>query len=198
MLKLKKYCSVPFPEKLFEQYEVQDNMIIANVGTDKVMDMMLKFIGMHDEWLFFILEIPTNLNDEPKDEAGKLTARHKDVYYIDGCSQNEIKSILSDVGELLIEDGMNCFGFGGHESKEEILFGKYNVMTIYTQTPEKYEEFFKDYNINKTNNLLTAWQTFSDEHYGECSLCETNETDIYSIPEQYAKCGMYFAERRED
>ena len=37
------------------------------------------------------------LNDEPKDEAGKLTARHKDVYYIDGCSQNEIKSILSDV-----------------------------------------------------------------------------------------------------
>ena len=60
MLKLKKYCSVPFPEKLFEQYEVQDNMIIANVGTDKVMDMMLKFIGMHDEWLFFILEIPTN------------------------------------------------------------------------------------------------------------------------------------------
>ena len=30
---LKKCCKVPFPERLFEQYEVGDQMITANVGT---------------------------------------------------------------------------------------------------------------------------------------------------------------------
>lgn len=38
-----KNCSVPFPEKIREQYEVQKNRIIANIGTDKIRDMMLSF-----------------------------------------------------------------------------------------------------------------------------------------------------------
>lgn len=198
MLQMKKGCSVPFPEKLSEQYEILENRIIANVGTDKIKDMMCAFIDMHDEWLFFVLEIPTNWNDEPKDENGELMGRHKDVYYIDGCNQKKAKGILSNIGDLLIDDGMNCFGFGGHESKEEILFKKYNVMTIYTQKPEKYENFLQKYNITKSDDLVTAWATFSDEYYGESEKYEIDGKDIYSIPEDYKKHGMYFAERRED
>lgn len=64
--------------------------------------------------MFFVLEVPTNWDDEPKDEKGDLIARHKDVYYIDGCTQGQSKEIISDVGSLLIEDGMNTFGVGGH------------------------------------------------------------------------------------
>lgn len=198
MLKMKKCCSVPFPEKLSEQYEIQENRIVANVGTDKIMNMMLEFIDMHDEWLFFILELPTNWNDEPKDENGELMGRHKDVYYIDGCSQEKAKSILYDIGDLLIDDGRNCFGFGGHESKEEILLDKYNVMTVYTKNPEKYEPFLEKYNITKTGDLVTAWDTFSKEYGGESGIYELDGKDIYSVPEDYKKYGMYFAERREN
>lgn len=198
MLKMKKCCSVPFPEKLTEQYEIQENRIVANVGTDKITNMMLEFIDMHDEWLFFILELPTNWNDEPKDENGELIGRHKDVFYIDGCSQEKAKAILMDVGDLLIDDGMNCFGFGGHESKEEILLDKYNVMTVYTKNPEKYESFLKNHNITKTDNLVTAWNTFSEDYYGESEIYEIDGKDIYSIPEDYKKYGIYFAERRDE
>ena len=198
MFQMKKCCSVPFPENLSEQYEIIENSIVANVGTDKIKNMILEFIDMHDEWLFFILEIPTNWNDEPKDENGELMGRHKDVYYIDGCSQEKAKSILSNIGDLLIDDGMNCFGFGGHESDEEILFEKYNVMTVYTHNPEKYEAFLENYNITKTDNLVTAWDTFSEEHYGESEIYEIEGKNIYSIPENYKEYGMYFAERREE
>lgn len=198
MLQMKKGCSVPFPEKLSEQYEIHENRIVANVGTDKVKNMMLEFIDMHSEWLFFILEIPTNWNDELKGESGELISRHKDVFYIDGCSQEKVKSILLDIGDLLIDDGMNCFGFGGHESSEEILFDKYNVMTIYTQNPENYEDFLKKYNITKIEDLITAWDTFSKENYGETGICEIDGVDIYSIPDNYKEHGMYFAERREE
>lgn len=198
MLKMKKCCSVPFPEKLSEQYEVLKNKIVANVGTDKIMDILLDFIDMHNEWLFFILEIPTNMDDEPTDEEGNIIGKHKDVYYIDGCRQENIKAILADIGELLIDDGMSSFGIGGHESKEEILFERYNVTTIFSKNPNKYENFFETYGIIKTENLITAWQTFSKEHYGKCSLYTVGGRDIYSIPEDYKKYGMYFSERRED
>ena len=92
---------------------------------------------------------------------------------------------------------MNCFGFGCHESKEEILFDQYNVMTIFTRESEKYDDFFEAYGIAKTDKLITAWKTFSDEHYGECRQLTIGNRDIYSISEEYKKYGMYFAERRE-
>ena len=36
MLKMKKACQVPLAEKLFEEYEIRENHIIANVGVDKI------------------------------------------------------------------------------------------------------------------------------------------------------------------
>ena len=63
MIELKECCRVPFPEKLFEKYEVKENAIYANVNTSKVLDMMKRFIKMHEEPLFFILEIPCKEKD---------------------------------------------------------------------------------------------------------------------------------------
>lgn len=44
---------------------------------------------------------------------------------------------------------------------------------------------------------MTAWQTFSDEHYGECSRIDTDGKSVYDIPEMLKDRGIYFAERRE-
>ncbi len=70
MIELKKCCRVPFPERLFEQYTVCDKMMTANVGTGKVADIMKHFLEMRDEPVFFILEIPTDLDDEKKIKEG--------------------------------------------------------------------------------------------------------------------------------
>ena len=56
MLEMKECCKVPFPEKLFEGYKVKDTAIYANVNASKVVDMMKRFIEMHNEPMFFILE----------------------------------------------------------------------------------------------------------------------------------------------
>ena len=40
-LKLKPTAEVPFPEMLFEGYEVFDNYIRANVSVDKIEDIIL-------------------------------------------------------------------------------------------------------------------------------------------------------------
>ena len=191
MLKLRKGCKVPFPEKLQEGYTRNGRQITANVSADKIAQIMMHFIKLHDEPMFFILEIPSNL----KDEAEIANVRHKDIYYIDGCSADEALNILHQIGELVINDGMSAFGFGGHRSQDEIMFDKYNVTTLFSREPSKFDGFFEEHDIPRADHLITAWDTFSQDHPGECQIVTTDGQDIYSIPERYG--GMYKAEQRE-
>ena len=196
MTELKKCCKVPFPEKIFEQYEVGDQTITANVGTGKVADMMRHFIEMRDEPVFFILELPTDLGNEEKFSDGIADGFHTDVYYLDNCSQEAALSLLNSLAPLLIDDGMNAFGFGGHASNDEIMFGKYNVMTVYAADIAKYEKLFTDLGIEKTAALVTAWDTFDSTHPGESFRYEKDGRSVYNIPGLLRDSGLYLAERR--
>ena len=196
MIELKPCCNVPFPELLFEGYEVGDGSICANVGCNHVIDMMKMFAKMHDEPMFFILELPSRHYDGITESKILRDVDDYDIYFIDGLSCEQICEIVDAVGDFLVKDGMNLFGVGCHESHEEILFGQYNVMTIYTQNAYTYHEFFDKFGINKVENLTTAWDTFDEDHPGECRLLVSEETGqtIYDIPDTYKDYGMYLYE----
>lgn len=196
MIELKKCCRVPFPERLFEQYTVCDKMMTANVGTGKVADIMKHFLEMRDEPVFFILEIPTDLDDEKKIKEGLSGGFHTDVYYLDGCSHDEAVTLLDSLGPVLIADGMNAFGFGGHTSGDEIMFGKYNVMTVYSSDTAGCEKLFTSSGIEKTEKLITAWDTFDATHPGEAFRYEKDGISVFDIPSLLRDQGLYLAERR--
>lgn len=98
----------------------------------------------------------------------------------------------------MICDGMNTFGFGGHFSNDEILFGKYNVMTVFTANSDKYCTFFEQFGLERTPKLVSAWDTFTHGHPGECRCYEMNGKTVYDIPAELEAFGLYLAERRED
>ncbi|MBR5314815.1 MAG: hypothetical protein IKU45_05340 [Clostridia bacterium] len=201
MLELKQCCKVPFPEKLFEEYEIRDTAIYANVNASKVLEMMKRFIEMRNEPLFFILELPCRDEDGITAEKTITNANDDyDVYFIDGLNAEQAIDCLNSLGSFLVKDGMNTFGIGGHESHEEILFGKYNVMTVYTKKADSYRKFFKEFGIKKVKSLVTAWDTFDPEHPGECERYISEETakTIYDIPETYKEYGMYLYEARKE
>lgn len=202
MLEMKECCKVPFPEKLFEEYEIRETAIYANVNASKILDMMKIFIEMHDEPLFFILELPCKADDGGITEEKTLSNTNNDcdVYFIDGLDSEQAVKHIDSLGQFLVKDGLNTFGIGGHESNEEILFGKYNVMTIYTKKAEAYIDFLESFGIRKTDNLITAWDTFDPEHPGECERCISEKTGktIYDIPEAYKEHGMYLYEIRNE
>lgn len=129
---------------------------------------------------------------------GILEETHKDVYYIDGCSQEECLVLLERYGELLINDGMNRFGFGCHESQDEIMLDKYNVVTIYSQQLSNYNEFFEAHGIEKVESLITAWDTFSDETPGQAERCDYKGKSVYDLPEELKDWGMYLADTRAE
>ena len=198
MLILRKGCTVPFPEKIHEEYEVNDNCIIANIDADKIENLLLDFIRMHTEPLFFILEIPSKLEDENIVEPRWVEGLHKDVYYIDGCTQEQALVIVEQIGELLINDGLSSFGFGCHISHDEIMVGKYNVITIYSQNLDSYNVLLEKNELKRVNNLITAWDTFTHDAPGETERIETNGKNVFDIPEMFADWGIYLAEQRED
>ena len=56
---------------------------------------------MHDEPLFFILELPVTCDRENPVAPGILEETHKDVYYIDGCSQEDVLYYWKDMENFL-------------------------------------------------------------------------------------------------
>ena len=106
--------------------------------------------------------------------------------------------LLERYGELLINDGMNRFGYGCHESQDEIMLDKYNVITIYSQQLSNYSDFFEAHGIKKVESLITAWDTFSDETPGQAERCDYKGKSVYDLPEELKDRGMYLADTRAE
>ena len=198
MLKLKEGYHVPFPEKLSEGYEMEENSIVANVGVDKLEEVIQHFIAIKDEPIFFILELPASGEKESPKASGIVTALHKDIYYIDGCSVDAALILFERTKDLLLADGMCQFGFGCHESHDEIMVEKYNVVSIYSQDIQKYNDFYEPHNIKEAKNFITAWDTFSLEHPGSSERIEKNRKTVYDLPELLKGWGIYLAETVEE
>ena len=62
-LRFKMGSKVDSAEGLYEGYAVSDNAIIANVSIEKIDAVMKSFILMHNEPVFFILELPANVKE---------------------------------------------------------------------------------------------------------------------------------------
>jgi len=198
MLNLRKGSIVPLGNKLYEGYQRNGNVIFANVNTDKICKLMEEFMERHEELLFFVLELPSKKADETISQQGRVEKFHVDVYYIDGCNRQEAKAILDKVGDLLVNDGLCRFGFGGHVSHDEIMLGRYNVMTIYGAEHECFDGFFEKYGISAVEELVTAGDTFSPEFPGKSESITIDGKSVYDIPEIFQNMGMYFAERRQE
>ena len=198
ILKLKAGARIFSKTALYEGYQKGENYITANVGIDKIEEVLQHFIAIHEEPLFFILELPAKADDETEVAPGIVEVLHKDICYIDGCSQEEALTILIRVGKILYNDGLISFGFGCHESNDEIMFRKYNVLTIYSENIDEYDDFFEPHEIDSTENLITAWDTFSADSPGTSEKYVLDGKTAYDIPKQFEEWGMYFAEQREE
>ena len=199
MLNLVKGHQVSLLENLFESFtKLTEHHLMANVHAEKILEVFQHFIVIHDEPLFFILELPVSIDREKVIAKNIIKESHKDVYYIDGCSREECLALLIRYGDLLINDGLSKFGFGGHKSHDEIMLDSYNVVTIYSKELSKFNDFFEPHNIQFVEELVTAWKTFSKTSPGISEIYESNGKTVYDLPEELAEWGIYLAETRTE
>lgn len=199
MLKMIKGVKVDCAEKLYEEYEIKANALIANINEEKILKVINEFVELQSDPLFLIIEVPSNLNDEERKSLSVHT--YKDVYYIDNISKKFIKKVMKKFGNLFVNDGMGQIGIGNHLTNAEIMTDKYNVITIYGGSDDllKYEKILVNNKIKKVNKLVAAWNYFSKSHPGESNIIVYDGKTIYDavkILEENA--GLYLAERRED
>ena len=161
MLKMIKGCRNHNPSILYEGYEQTDFGFVANVDADKIQVLYENFVKLHNEICFVILEVPTNAKEESSLRSGGTSPLHKDVFYLDGLTPDLAIEFLRVFGEWLIHDGMSSFGIGIHSGANEIVAGKYNVVTVYTQDKQKYNGFFETLGIQQVSELKTAWDYFT-------------------------------------
>lgn len=199
MLNLVKGHRVSLVENLFESFtKLTEHHLMANVHSEKILEVFQHFIAIHDEPLFFILELPVSIDREKVIAKNIIKESHKDVYYIDGCSREECLALLIRYGDLLVNDGLSKFGFGGHKSHDEIMLDSYNVVTIYSKELSKFNDFFEPHNIQFVEELVTAWKTFSKTSPGISEIYESNGKTVYDLPEELAEWGIYLAETRTE
>ena len=199
MLNLVKGHRVSLVENLFESFtKLTEHHLMANVHAEKILEVFQQFIVIHDEPLFFILELPVSIDREKEIAKNIINELHKDVYYIDNCSREECLVLLIRYGDLLVNDGLSKFGFGGHKSHDEIMLDSYNVVTIYSKELSKFYDFFEPHNIQFVEELVTAWETFSETSPGISEIYESNGKTVYDLPEELAEWGIYLAETRTE
>lgn len=199
MLNLVKGHQVSLVENLFESFtKLTEHHLMANVHAEKILEVFQHFIVIHDEPLFFILELPVSIDREKVIAKNIIKESHKDVYYIDGCSREECLALLIRYGDLLINDGLSKFGFGGHKSHDEIMLDSYNVVTIYSKELSKFNDFFEPHNIQFVEELVTAWKTFSKTSPGISEIYESNGKTVYDLPTELSEWGIYLAETRTE
>lgn len=192
-----KGCKIHDPSVLHEGYQQTETGYIANVNAEKIQSLVEHFISLQDEWVFLVLEVPTNAKDEAEIQQCAFETMHMDVFYLDGLSKDTAIATFRNFAELFIHDGISRFGFGSHSGNNEIMIDFYNVVTIYTKTPEMYHGMFEKYGIPEESELKTAWEYFTYETPGECSKVSYRGKDIYEAVDCLIQHGLYFAERRE-
>lgn len=189
--------TIPFPEKIREQFQVFEGRAIrANISFGKLKFLLTEFYHSLPEPLFFVLQLPLSIQEER--QLGHDKILHQEVCYLDGQTQNQIDSILNLYGQILLEDGISQFAVASHTSREELFIKKYKLIELYSPSPRRFVPLLQRNGLTETARLFTVWDTFSQETPGECRRISIEGFDAYGISECLKKKGMYRAKIIED
>ncbi|MCI6496799.1 MAG: hypothetical protein MSA01_07105 [Anaeromassilibacillus sp.] len=184
--------TIPFPDKIQEQFQVYEGKsIYANISFEKLKPILTEFYHNLPEPLFIVLQLPLSIHEERKLKDSNTF--HQEVCYLDGQTKSQIDDIIEKYGQILLEDGMSQFAVASHVNNEEIFIQKYKLTAFYSSSPRRFIPFLQRYGLTETDNLITVWNTFSQETPGECRRVSINGFDVYDVAEQLKKQGLYRA-----
>lgn len=184
--------TIPFPEKIQEQFQVYEGQSIqADISFEKLKFLLTEFYQSLPEPLFFVLQLPLSIQEERQLGYDKIL--HQEVCYLDGQTRNQIDSILNSYGEILLEDGISQFAIASHVNHEEIFIQKYKLTDLYSPSPRRFIPLLQRYGLTETDHLVTPWDTFSRKAPGECRRISIDGVDVYTIAERLKQQGLYRA-----
>lgn len=172
--------AIPFPEQIEEGYQIHGDTLTINLSYEKLSAFLEAFYNLLPEPLF--LAVHPDAEDE------------QTVYYLDGMTRRQLSMILDGYGELLYQDGLSSFAVASHESEEELFVQKYKVLSLYSPDLPRFFPLLKQFDLPRTEQLRTVWDTFSEEHPGEARRLEIAGQTVPDMIRELQKIGMYQAQ----
>lgn len=170
---------IPFPEKIFEEYMLSEDRITLNISFENLSEFVQSFYSELSEPLFLAIHPDADDFDT--------------VYYLDQMPKKYLQMILDGYGELLYHDGLSSFAIASHETGEEIFIQKYKVVSIYSPNIKRFLPLLERFGISKTSNLVTPWDTFTQQNPGEATALQIGGKTIADMVEDLKQIGMYQA-----
>lgn len=185
--------TIPFPEKIKEEFQFMEHGFRFNISFEKIRPMLDDFVEQLEEPLFIVLQLPLTQSEEDNLRKSNNDPLHQKVCYLDGLSKEQVTAILQQYGNLILNDGISQFAVASHASNEEIFIQKYKLTDIYCSDSEKYLGLLKKYNLKEIDQLISVWDTFTHETPGEARRIEMNDINIFDVYDELVKLGMYDA-----
>ena len=169
----------------------------ALLSADRLKGFIAEFAELIPEPVFFFLELPCSSEEEKELRQQETDPFHYKLYYLDNCTLPVIRALIRDYCDMLINDGICRFGFGGNQSGDELYIQSYKVMSIYCSDGSRTsaaEKLLDKYGAEKTDTLVTPWDIVSKDNPGTCVRAEEDGISPYDLPEMFKKAGMYYAD----
>ena len=174
------------------------SLFTVNVSADRFRDTYLGLAKQVRAPGFAVIEVPTNARDEDRLRTSGAAPFHRDVYYLDGITFETYCLIFEKYSQLLIDDGGTTFGFGSHQGYDEVFVGKYKVVSIFADMPERYVQALELMGYRQQDRLRTVLDNITPETPGEKISVTVDGKRIYDVIEELLHRGFYLAERRKD
>ena len=191
-MKLSKGYQINNTSQIKECFAIEGDNILINVGADNYLEIMKSMSLLIPEPCFFILEVPCSKEKEAELNKGKEDTLHNDVYYLDNIDHEFMLSILNDLGDILINDGISSFGFSSLKDQVEIMKCKYNLISIYSKIRDPFIQKLKELGIEEVDNIITAGDLISKNNPGICKrYVSPKGKNVFDIVKTLSKVGMY-------
>lgn len=174
--------------------QINGETLVCSVSAEKLRGLAESAVKALRKPLFFFAEVPCT-EDEENALGGGL---HKNVYYLDNCTEEVCLAIVKRYGNLLFSDGLLEFGFGSHADNSEIYFRKYQTVQIYSPDTKPFEALLEKNGIKRVSEVRTLWDVLSEENFGECVCVEADGETIYDMIEILSGAGLYKSHTAED
>ena len=146
---------------------------------------------------FLVVEVPTHQDIEEKLRTKPSEPFHKDVYYLDGIECSVFERIVTENEEFFLDDGQLQFGFGSHSGVDEVMVGRYKLVTVLADQSAKFVKALQGLGYEQRGDRLrTVFDTFTRETPGSTEIIKVEGKTIYEMVKDLTRSGLRFAERR--
>lgn len=169
-------------DNMAQNYIADAENISASISAQNQKEIFLQIMKIMPPSVFFFIEIPLD------DEEGYS------LYYLDNCTSDVAIAIIKRYGDILFSDGLVRFGFGSHDSGDEVYMQSYQVLSVYCPDKKRlceYEKIIAKAGAKKASSLMTLWDFIDEKNPAKLVTVEVNGETCYNIVENLTAEGMY-------